>query len=111
MAKLAALVPRPYENLFLYHSVLAACSKLHASVVSYGRDALDSDASHELSESASPPQSGHQRRLWAELMRRAFGYEMFTCPKYDGKKAFLGCIFQRSVIDKILARAGPAAET
>jgi hypothetical protein len=44
-------------------------------------------------------------------MRRALGYELLTCPKCGEKMAFLSCIFQRSVIDKILARAGPAAVT
>jgi len=73
IAKLAALIPRPHRNLVLYHGVLAARSKLRASVVNYERE-----ASNEASDNAALPQSKHQRRLWADLMRRAFGYELLT---------------------------------
>jgi hypothetical protein len=41
-------------------------------------------------------------------MRRAFGYGC-SAVLSGGKMAFLGCIFQRSVIEQILGRAGPAA--
>jgi predicted kinase len=102
VAKLAALIPRPHKNLVLYHGVLAARSQWRSRVVSYQRERSDAPAS------ASNTQR-HQRRLWAELMRRAFGYHLLACPRCGGKMVLLGCILQREVIAKILAaRAGPS---
>ena len=102
VAKLAALVPRPHKNLVLYHGVLAARSKLRSRVVAYRREAVVG-----CGESALQPR--HQRRAWAELMRRAFGYDLLVCPNCGGKMVFLACILRRDVIANILARAGPAA--
>ena len=103
IAKLVALIPRPHKNLVLYHSVLAARSRLRSRVVGDQRE------NQRLSQSAGEgkPQPAHQRRAWAELMRRAFGYELLRCPRCGGKMAFLSCILRRDVIAKILARAGP----
>jgi len=40
-----------------------------------------------------PRSRGINERCGAELMRRAFGYELLVCPKCGGKMALLGCIF------------------
>jgi hypothetical protein len=101
IAKLVALVPRPHKNLVLYHGVLAARSKWRSRVVNYRR---------ELSEAAVSASSTprHQRRLWSELMRRAFGYDLLACPSCGGRMVLLACILRPDVIAKILAaRAGP----
>ena len=104
LAKLAALVPRPHKNLVLYHGVLAARSRWRARVVAYRRDA---ETGTECGTGGPP--AGQQRGAWAELMRRAFGYDLLACPRCGGKMVFLSCILRRDVIAKILARAGPVA--
>jgi hypothetical protein len=100
LAKLAALIPRPHKNLVLYHGVLAARSKLRPQVVAYRREVV---ADGEM----TAPSMRRRCGAWAELMRRAFGYDLLACPECGGKMVFLICILRRDVIAKILARAGP----
>jgi hypothetical protein len=100
LAKLAALIPRPHKNLVLYHGVLAARSKWRARVVGYRREA-------EAGNRVSIPAPRDARGAWAELMRRAFGYDLLACERCGGKMVFLSCILRRDVIARILARAGP----
>jgi hypothetical protein len=103
LAKLAALIPRPRKNLVLYHGVLAARSRWRARVVMYGREA-------ESAEDGEPmkPSSRCQRGDWAQLMRRAFGYDLLACASCGGKMVYLSCVLRRDAVAKILARAGPA---
>jgi hypothetical protein len=103
LAKLAALIPRPQKNLIQYHGVLAARSKLRARVVAYRRNP-EAPARAAVGGAET---KGHQRGAWADLMRRAFGYELLACTRCGGKMTFLGCILRRDVIAHILARAGP----
>ena len=35
-------------------------------------------------------------------MRRAFGYDLLTCPRCGGKMALLACILDRAAITRIL---------
>jgi len=58
-------------------------------------------------EYEAAPSLAHRRGDWAGLMRRAFGYDLVACPRFDGKMVFLSCVLRRDVIAKILARAGP----
>jgi len=102
LAKLVALIPRPRKNLVLYHGVLAARSRWRARVVAYGRKA------ESAAEESTKPSSRCQRGDWAQLMRRAFGYDLLTCASCGGKMVYLSCVLRRDVIAKILARAGPA---
>jgi hypothetical protein len=103
ISKLVALMPRPHKKLVLCHGVLAPRSKLRSRVVSYMQETEDANE-----PSGRLVQPVHQRRMWAELMRCAFGYELLVCPRCGGKMAFLSCVLRRDVIAKILAaRAGP----
>lgn len=103
LAKLAALIPRPHKNLVLYHGVLAARSRWRARVVAYKR----SDELATKSESAAASNAAYRRGAWADLMRRAFGYDLLACDRCGAKMVYLSCILRRDVIVKILARAGP----
>jgi hypothetical protein len=107
LAKLAALIPRPHKNLVLYHGVLAARSRWRARVVAYRRES-DSNLGANCEPSRPSSQSHCPRGAWAELMRRAFGYDLLACPHCGGKMMYLSCILRRDVIAKILARDGPA---
>jgi len=103
LAKLAALIPRPRKNLVLYHGVLASRSRWRARVVMYGREAQSGGDSAPMKSS-----SRYQRGDWAQLMRRAFGYDLLACASCGGKTVYLSCVLRRDLVAKILARAGPA---
>lgn len=108
VAKLAALVPRPHTNLVVYHGVLSPHAGWRKRVVAYARqpDAIE-PAAAAATESRAPKR---KRRQWAELMRRAFGYELLSCGKCGGQMVLLACIIQRAVVDKILKHLGLPSE-
>ena len=85
--------------------MLAARSKLRARVVAYGRSRDEPSCAAVGGAGAT----GQQLGAWADLMRRAFGYELLACTRCGGKMMFLSCILRRDVIANILARAGPGA--
>jgi hypothetical protein len=101
LAKLAALIPRPHKKLVLYNGVLAARSPLRARVVTYQREA------EVASQQEGRQPTRHGRAASAELMRRAFGYDLLSRVECGGRMVFLSCGLRRDVIAKILARAGP----
>ncbi len=109
IAKLAALVPRPRKNLVLYHGVLAANAAWRERVVRYGRDAAASGRTTGDADAGSATEPAESRRRcnqWAELMRRAFGYDLLVCPDCGGKMALIACILERAAVRKILAHLG-----
>ena len=46
------------------------------------------------------------RGSWADLMRRAFGYDLLTCPRCAGKMVLLASILDRATVGRILGRLG-----
>lgn len=48
----------------------------------------------------------HKRRQWADLMRRAFGYDLLSCPNCGGKMLLLASILEHNAIRKILTHLG-----
>jgi putative transposase/transposase-like zinc-binding protein len=118
VAKLAALIPRPHKNLVLYHGVLAANAAWRARVVAYGRPQSMPDAAAHASTPTQTQAAGHppdsskprRRRLWAELMRRAFGYDLLSCPNCGGTMELLSVILEPTAIRKILSHLGLPSE-
>ncbi len=109
IAKLAALVPRPHKNLVVYHGVISPHARWRKRVVAYAREPQAAEpVAATATDSTVPP---HKRRQWAELMRRAFGYDLLNCGKCGGKMALLACIMQRAVISKILNHLGLPSES
>lgn len=117
VAKLAALVPRPRKNLVLYHGVLSANAAWRSRVTSHGRaqkaacNETAPAAEDKLASAAGPamtrpaceygaPRS--KRRQWAELMRRAFGYDLLACSRCGGKLRLLAIILDHATARKIL---------
>jgi len=92
--KLTALIPRPRINLVVYHGILAPHAGWRVQAVGYRRRPVDKNHSG----SASP----RGRRQWAELMRRAFGFELLTCPKCAAKMKLIACVTQPDAIRAIL---------
>jgi hypothetical protein len=107
LGRLAVLVPRPRINLLLYHGVLGARSAWRAAVVAHGRGAADAHR-------AEPPGAGDAaarvtptpNASWATLMRRAFGFDVLSCPRCGGRLRLLALITQAAVIERILAHIG-----
>jgi hypothetical protein len=111
VAKLAALVPRPHKNLVLYHGVLAANSSWRKRVVGHGRGVnREASAATAAAAAADPPSMRPRRAQWADLMRRAFGYDLLSCPRCGCKMKLLACILDRDSIRKILTHRGLNAE-
>ena len=107
--KLAALVPRPRANLVIYHGVLAAHAAWRARVVSYGRE---DEAAVEAAGGPTPParSSARQRYQWAELMRRAYGFDLLKCPRCGARMRFVASILRSSELRRILGHLGLPAE-
>jgi hypothetical protein len=102
LEKLAALIPRPYVNLIVYHGVLAPNAKWRREVVRFGR------AQVERTPSASSPRKAiaSYNRTWAELMRRGLDIDVLECPDCGGRLRFVAAILLSSVIRRILRRLG-----
>jgi hypothetical protein len=107
LAKLAALVPRPHKNLIIYHGVLSSHARLRARVVAYRREPSMAEPAAADGGAAMPK---CKRTQWAEVMRRAFGYDLLNCPSCGGRMVLLACIMQRAVITKILSHLGLPTE-
>ena len=57
---------------------------------------------------ASSPRPG--ALLWAELMRRTFGFDVLACPHCGGRLRLIALIEQASVIERILRHLGLPTE-
>ena len=115
LERLAPLTPRPRINLILYYGILAPRAAWRSEVVEYS-------CSHDVSEPATskPPtpegdRSGAGPRqagavLWADLMRRAFGFDVLACPRCGGRLRLVALIEQARVIQRILRHLGLPTE-
>ena len=108
LGRLAVLVPRPRTNLLLYYGVLGARSAWRAAVVAHGRGAADADRPEpHCAGDAAPARAIPTRNAsWATLMRRAFGFDVLSCPRCGGRLRLLALITQAAVIERILVHIG-----
>jgi hypothetical protein len=102
LEKLAALIPRPFVNLIVYHGVLAPNAKWRREVVDFGRPRF------ELPSSATTPKKvvASHNRTWAELMRRGLDIDVLECPDCGGRLRFVAAILLSSAIRRILRHLG-----
>jgi hypothetical protein len=102
LEKLAALIPRPYVNLIIYHGVLAPNAKWRREVVDFGRPQV------ERASSATTPRKvgASYNRTWAELMRRGLDIDVLECPDCGGRLRFVAAIMLSSAIRRILRHLG-----
>jgi hypothetical protein len=98
LEKLAALIPRPYVNLIVYHGVLAPNAKWRGEVVDFGRAKVE----RESSASSRRKVAGSSNRTWAELMRRGLDIDVLQCPDCGGRIRFVAAIMLSSSIRRIL---------
>ena len=88
--------------------MLAANAKWRARVVAHGRASAAANPPARATEQPAPP--ARRRYSWADLMRRAFDFDLLSCPRCAGKMVLLACILERAVIRKILAHLGLPTE-
>ncbi|MDH3844889.1 MAG: transposase [Myxococcales bacterium] len=99
LEKLAALIPRPYVNLIVYHGVLAPNARWRGEVVGFG---TRSKTPKGPASSASRKVAGPCNRTWAELMRRGLEIDVLQCPDCGGRMRFVAAIMLSSAIRRIL---------
>ena len=116
LGRLAVLVPRPRINLLLYYGVLGPRAAWRSQVVRQAAaggtgDRARAEAQHdsaEASDEPSPSRAGG--RLWADLMRRSFGFDVLACPRCGGRLRLVALIEETAVIARILRHLGLSVE-
>ena len=111
LERLAGLTPRPRVNLILYDGVLAPRASLRAQLVnSAASDGLrEPGATLPTPSDGSPSRPGSRRPgayLWADLMRRTFGFDVLACPRCGGRLRLVALIEHASVVQRILRHLG-----
>ena len=128
LEKLAAMIPKPRINLFLYHGVVAPHARLRPDVVRRARRASADAPGPEESLSgapqaavpvrpASPPGEPSEspasarppprkRFAWADLLRRTFASDVLACQQCGGQLRLISTIDGAVVIEKILRHLG-----
>jgi len=127
LERLAALTPRPRVNLVLYYGVLGARARWRGRIVASLRAAEargeDRAARPEPPEGTAPVSRPHDNtraggeltqrdpeirapegggHVWADLMRRTFGFDVLECPRCGARMRLVATIEQRAVIERIL---------
>jgi hypothetical protein len=107
LERLAAVTPRPRVNLVLYYGVLGARAAWRARVVpaTEAGDAAPEPATSRGGEPARPVRSTASLR-WADLMRRAFEFDVTACPRCGGRLRLIALVEQAAVIERILRHLG-----
>ena len=102
LEKLAALTPRPYVNLIVYHGVLAPNAKWRREVADFGWPQLERPSS-----ATTPKKVGaSHNRTWAELMRRGLDIDVLECPACGGRLRFVAAVLLSSAVRRILRHLG-----
>ncbi|SIR68912.1 transposase [Fluoribacter gormanii] len=97
IARLAALVPRPWMNLTRFHGVFAPNSKYRKAVTGYDKSSVE-----ESSATTINPNQRYRMSL-AERLKRVFNMDITICQHCLGNVRIIACIKDKNVIDKILA--------
>jgi hypothetical protein len=122
LGRLAVLVPRPRVNLLLYHGVLGARAAWRAAVVPpeatpqregepRTEDTTGPGGDGELEKHTPDADRRRARgRLWADLMRRTFGFDVLACSRCGGRLRLIALIDHTPAIQKILRHLGLPSE-
>jgi len=112
VARLAALVPPPWQNQVRYSGVLSPASKLRSAVLPKSPDPdpeadpkaeLDSD---DATTAAVPKGKGCRYWPWYLLMARTFGSQAVACPHCDGELSLRALVKDADTIHRILTHLG-----
>ena len=112
LERLAALTPRPRINLVLYYGVLGARSawRSRLPVSDPGEEAAVRHADREPSSAGAGPVQPRRNWLWADLMRRSFGFDVLACSRCGGRLELIALIEDPRVIRRILTHLGLSTE-
>jgi hypothetical protein len=109
LERLAVLVPRPRVNLVLYHGVLAPRAAWRNEVVP--RPAVaEAGAAKDGPSTSEPSASREVARRWADLMRRAFGFDVLACSRCGGRLRLIALLDASDVTRRILRHLGLPTE-
>ena len=115
LERLASLTPRPRINLILYYGVLAARAAWRSRLPA----PTSGEAGVALAQAPPEPSSGSfvsgpvaqpSNYLWAQLMRRSFGFDVLECPRCRGRFRLVAVIEDRTVARRILTHLGLPTE-
>jgi len=115
IARLSALIPRPFKKLTTYHGVFAPAAGYRERVVPAPWELADQREPVEPAESAPQtafprkPRKRRKRYAWAELLRRVFLIDVLLCT-CGGRRKLLAAITERGTIVAILAHLGLCSE-
>ncbi len=109
LERLATLTPRPRINLILHYGVLAPRAAWRADVVRFGEpvgshENSPPEDSRDAAGAGDPPPAANG--LWAEFIRRSFGFDVLECPRCGGRLQLIAVIEDPAVIERILRHPG-----
>ncbi len=105
------LVPRPRVNLILYHGVLAPRAAWRAEVVRRQTPGVTGNARVTETQMQTPEASAHRPGArWADLMRRAFGFDVLACPRCGGRLRLVALLDASAATQRILRHLGQLTE-
>jgi hypothetical protein len=107
LEKLAALIPRPYTNLIVYHGVLAPNARWRSEVVGFGRARTAPDPK---APGVQDKVAATSNRTWAKLMRRGLELDVLECPNCGRRMRFVTAILTATAIRRILRHLGLPAD-
>jgi hypothetical protein len=114
IARLAALVCKPYTNQVIYTGVLAPNAGWRSMIVPGPRPPqvhgqVDDPVHAESAAAPGTPTPSRARRSnpnWATLMKRGLDLDVLACPTCGGRFRFVACIMSRDALRRILRHLG-----
>ncbi|HEY5374827.1 MAG TPA: transposase, partial [Polyangiaceae bacterium] len=114
LCRLVALVPAPRFHTVRYSGVLAAASKWRPFIVPKPAPtgATDPASTSDQQSCGLPPEcvDGSRYRPWAELLRRTFGIDVETCPRWGRRMRLLAVITDLAIAARLLRHRGEPTE-
>jgi hypothetical protein len=112
LERLTSLTPRPRINLLLYYGVLGARSAWRSRIAAIDRKRSEARSAVTRDGVSAPgrPDRPKTNWLWAELMRRSFGFDVLACPRCGDRLELIALIDNPSVIRRILSHLGLPTE-
>jgi hypothetical protein len=115
LERLAALTPRPRINLGLYYGVLGARSAWRsrlgeAGTAPSGQTGAEASPRPDAAVAVPPSPPASSNLLWAQLMKRSFGFDVLACPRCGGRLRLIALIEEARVIRRILGHLGLPTE-
>jgi len=103
LGRLAVLVPRPRINLILYYGMLGPRASWRRQVVPAARRGESSSDSSGTAVAGPEAIRSERGYLWAELMRRTFGFDVLACRRCGNRLRLIALVDQAAAITRMLA--------